>query len=221
MEENADMVARLAPSPLSRRKMLLGGGAGAVALVAAACGQNAADMPAATGDRPAATEGGGAATGGSGDLATAKLAAGLEILAVNTYDAALKAPLDYPAAVAEFATTAKAHHEAHRDAWNALLTSLGEPAVTEPGPAQVATEVTEKLGQVSDVAGVAMLALMLEQAAADTYFGAIPELLNEKALELAATIHPIDMQHSAILRYVLGEYPVPNAFANTENAVTG
>ncbi len=218
-EENATLVARLAPSPLSRRKMLLGGGAGALALAAAACEQNAADKPAATGDPTATTEAGG--TGGGGDVATAKLAAGLEVLAVNTYDAALKANLDYPAAVAEFATTAKAHHEAHRDAWNELLTSLGESPVAEPGPAAVATAVNEKFGQVSDVAGVAMLALMLEQAAADTYFGAIPGLANEKALELAATIHPIDMQHAAILRYVLGEYPVPNTFANTENAVTG
>ena len=49
------------------------------------------------------------------------LAASLEVLAVNTYGAALDAATsgalgDVPPAVAEFVTTAQAHHQAHLDA---------------------------------------------------------------------------------------------------------
>ncbi|HEV2768267.1 MAG TPA: ferritin-like domain-containing protein, partial [Acidimicrobiales bacterium] len=214
MEENASMIQRLAPSPLTRRRVLLGGGVGAIAVVAAACGSDNGE-PAGSAGEPTttqATEGGGG--GGGGDLEVAKTAASLEVLAVNTYGAALEAPLDYPPAVAEFATTAKAHHEAHRDAWNDLLTGAGETEVTDP-PAELEAMVNDQFSKVTDVGGVAALALMLEQTAADTYFAVIPQLTNEEAVKLAASIQPIDMQHAAILHYVMGEYPVPKAFATT------
>ncbi len=207
------------PGPLPRRKLLLGGGVGALALVAAACGGGETDGPAATGDSTTTSEG-GAAGGGGQDVATAKLAASLEVLAVNTYGAALGAPLDYPEAVAEFATTARDHHQAALDAWNGLLTSLGEAAVTDP-PATLNETVNSQFAEVTDVTGVAELALMLEEIAADTYLGAIGAISNAEALKLAASIQPIDMQHIAVLRYVMGEYPVPDAFANTEEAFTG
>ncbi len=205
-------------APLPRRKLLLGGGVGALALVAAACGGGETDGPAATGDSTTTSEGG--AAGGGQDVATAKLAASLEVLAVNTYGAALGAPLDYPEAVAEFATTARDHHQAALDAWNGLLTGLGEAAVTDP-PATLNETVNSQFAEVTDVTGVAALALMLEEIAADTYLGAIGAISNADALKLAASIQPIDMQHVAVLRYVMGEYPVPDAFANTEKAFTG
>jgi rubrerythrin len=221
MEENGSLLQRLAPAALSRRRMLFAGGAGALGLVAAACGGE--NDPFVLQDEPdpdltTTTQGGGG--GGSDDLAVAKTAASLEVLAVNTYGAALEAPLDYPPAVAEFATTAKAHHEAHRDAWNQVLTGAGESEVTSPPP-ELESAVMEQFGQVTDVAGVAALALMLEQTAADTYFAVIPKLQNEDAVKLASTIQPIDMQHAAILHYVMGDYPVPKAFASTEKAFTG
>ena len=223
MDENASLLQRLAPSPLSRRKILLGGGAGALALVAAACGGDDVDAPDSTGDpdTTTTTEGGDAA--GAGDVAIAQTAASLEVLAVNTYDSALQAATggdlgQVPPAVAEYATVAKEHHQAHLDAWNELLTTLGETEVTEP-PADLAETINTAFGEVTDITGLAELALMLEQTAADTYFAVIGQLTNPQAVELAAIIQPIDMQHSAILRYVLGEYPVPNTFANTESAV--
>ncbi|MBW3573822.1 MAG: ferritin-like domain-containing protein [Actinobacteria bacterium] len=206
------------PNPaLNRRKLLLGGGLGALAVVAAACGGEEAAGPAGTGDTTTTAE--GAAPGGD-DVATAKLAASLEVLAVNTYDAALKAPLDYPEAVATFATTAKEHHQAALDAWNGLLTSLGEQEVTTP-PSDLEMTVNTAFGEVTDVPGVAQLALMLEGIAADTYLGAISSIANPQALELATTIQPIDMQHVAVLRYVMGEYPVPDTFADTSDAYSG
>ena len=233
MEENASLLERMTPSPLSRRRMLLGGSVAAVGLVAAACGTD--DDPFVLEDDPdpaltSTTQRSGASEGGgeqppSGDVAIAMTAASLEVLAVNTYDAALNAAGqgaigEVPPAVAEYATTAKAHHEAHRDAWNELLTSLGEQEVTTTPPSLQST-VDEMFGQVTDVVGVANLALTLEQIAADTYFAVIPQISNEEALRLAATIQPIDMQHVAVLRYVLGQYPVPDTFADADDAFTG
>ncbi len=223
MEENASLLARLAPSPLSRRRVLVGGGVSALALVAAACGSDNSE-PGATGESTTTTTstaaGGSGGGEGGGDVATAKLAAGLEVLAVNTYGAALKAPLDYPPAVAEFATTVKGHHQEALDAWNNVLTTLGEAEVTTP-PADLEGTINDMFAKVTDVPGVAMLALLLEQTAADTYFSAIPNIMNKDALKLAASIQPIDMQHAAILHYVLGEYPVPNTFANADKAYSG
>lgn len=227
MEENASLLQRIAPSPITRRRVLLGGGVGAVALVAAACGTEEEEDPAATGDpttsTTSTTEGDEPAADGSGDVAIAMAAASLEVLAVNTYGAVLQAATagdlgEVPPAVAEYATVAMEHHQAHLDGWNELLTSLGESEVSEPPP-ELETMVNEQFAEVTDITGVAELALMLEQTAADTYFAVIPTLTNPQAVELAATIQPIDMQHSAILRYVMGDYPVPNTFANTENAI--
>jgi hypothetical protein len=212
MEENASLLQRMSPTPLSRRKVLLGGGAGALALVAAACGGDDAAQPDSTGEPETAA-------GGGGDVAKARFAASLEVLAVNTYQAALDAGLDYPPAVAEFATTAQRHHQEALDAWNELLTTLGETEVTEP-PAELDATVSEALAEVPNaenpVVAVAELALLLEQTAADTYFEAIPTIENPEALALAASIQPVDMQHAAVLNYVMGNYPVPETFANTE-----
>lgn len=229
MLENATLLQRLAPSPVTRRRVLLGGGAAALGLVAAACGTE--DDPFVLQDPPdddlipppAEGEGGGEEPAPpSGDIATAQLAAGLEVLAVNTYQAALDAAGDgslpnVPDAVATFITTALGHHVAARDAWNDLLTSLGEVEVTDPPP-ELAATINNAFADAGDVVAVAELALVLEQTAADTYFEAIPTIENAQALELAATIQPIDMQHAAILHYVLGQYPVPETFASAQNS---
>lgn len=218
MEENVSLLQRMSPTPLSRRKVLLGGGAGALALVAAACGGEDDIDPDSTGDpETTSTTAGDAAGGGGGDVATAQFAASLEVLAVNTYQAALDADLDYPPAVAEFATTVLAHHQQALDEWNALLVALGETEVTEP-PADLETTVNDAFAEATDVVAVAELALMLEEIASDTYFDAIPTIENAEALALAASIQPVDMQHAAILNYVLGQYPVPDTFADAEQS---
>lgn len=226
-DENESILARLAGGRVSRRNLLIGSGAASLALVAAACGDDD-DEPASSGsstterDTTSTTEAEGNA---AGDLAVAQTAAGLEVLAVGTYGAALEAATSgalgtVPPAVAEYVTTAQAHHQAHLDAWNGVITGAGEEEVTEP-PADLKATVDEQFAGVTDVAGAAELALLLEQTAADTYLAVIPTLEGTDAIKLASSIQPIDMQHSAVLRFVLGQYPVPNVFANTDNAYSG
>ncbi|MEO7370014.1 MAG: ferritin-like domain-containing protein, partial [Ilumatobacteraceae bacterium] len=156
------------------------------------------------------------------DVKVAQLAAGLEVLAVGTYKAALDAAGagslgDVPAAVAEFVTVAMAQHQAQLDKWNGVLTAAGGDAVTEPN-ATLKPTVDAAFGKVTDVTGAATLALMLEEIAAATYLSAQKVLTDKDAIMLAGSIQIIDAQHAAILRYVLGEYPVPDVFAKVDLA---
>lgn len=229
------------PRTLSRRTMLGGAMAIGAGLVLAACGSDkpsatdaaVADtttpadttMPVAVAETTlaAAAADTTVAAPASGDAAIAMLAAGLEVLAVNTYTAALDAAGagklgDVPPAVATFATTAKAHHQAHLDAWNKVLTDAGAAAVTEPN-STLKPKVDADFAKVTDVVGLAKLALQLEEIAAATYLSASPRIIDKAAITLAGSIQVIDAQHAAILHYVLGEYPVPDVFAKTDLAV--
>lgn len=212
----------------NRRGFLATAGALSAAAVLAACGSDsdsssdttAADKPTTTGapsDTTAPPEGGAEA-----DLKVGAVAASLEVLAVNTYGAALDAAGagklgEVPPAVAEFVTTAQKHHQDALDAWNKILTDNGAEAVTDP-PADLEKTVNTEFGKVTDVAGAAKLALLLEQTAAATYLKVLPGLTVPGAIELAASIQPIDMQHAAVLLFVLGEYPVPDTFASTDKS---
>jgi rubrerythrin len=218
------------PKPgMDRRRFLAFSGMAAGAGIAlVACGDDSsgdiADGSAA--GRTTTTAGGTSTTAGGGvqgDLAIAMGAAGLEVLAVNTYGAALDAATagdlgQVPDAVAEFATTAKRQHQAALDAWNGVLTGAGEQEVTMP-PADLEETVNQQFGQVTDVNGLAELANMLEQTASQTYLDAQTSLEGEDARALAGSIQVIDQQHSAILNFVLGEYPVPDVFQSTDMSV--
>ena len=222
------------PSLLHRRRFLAGIGIGAGALVLVACGDDeegsSDDTPLPEGDdeTTTTTEGGDATTtteagGAEGDLAIAQLAAGLEVLAVNTYQAAADAAGsgalgEVPPAVATYVATALEHHQAHLDAWNEVITGAGEEEVTEPN-ADLDPTVQDGLAAATDVPAVAELALMLEGIAAATYLDAITMLTDETAIAQAGSIFVVDRQHMALLTFALGEYPVPDTFASTDDSV--
>jgi len=220
--DNAKQIA------VSRRRFL-GASAGLVAAagVLAACGSDDDDASSSTGsgDDGSSTSTTGAESGGgdaSGDLAIAKVAAGLEVLAVGTYTAALDAAGsgalgEVPPAVGEFVTTAMGNHQAHLDAWNKVLADAGEAEVTEPN-ADLKPVVDAEFAKVTDVAGAAMLALMLEEIAAQTYLKVLPTLSSPEAIQLAGSIQVVDQQHQSVLLFALGQYPVPEVFQQTDKA---
>ncbi len=214
----------------SRRWLLRGGGLALAAAFVAACGDDDSSTSPTTsgGGDTTTTEGDESTTTapeGGGDLAVASLAASLEVLAVNTYGAALDAATsgalgEVPPAVANFVTTAMAQHQDHLDAWNGVLSAAGEPEVTDP-PADLEQMVNTAFGEVTDVTGAAELALLLEETAAATYQSAIPSLESEEAISTAGSILCIDRQHAAVLRFVLGEYPIPDVFGPLDKAYSG
>ncbi len=216
----------------SRRTFLLGAGA-AVAGGALLAGTSTGGVPALAGAstrRVAAARASFPPAGLSGDLAVAAVAASLENLAVYAYEAGLTAANagklgTVPPAVATFATTVKGQHQQHADAWNAVLKSHGKSAVTVTNP-QLTPTVQSDFAKVTDVAGLAQLALTLETIAAQTYQVETAKLASKAAIELSASIQPVEMQHIAILYYVLGMYPgsqtagrTPVAFNPTSQAV--
>lgn len=243
MTEPSHMPTSPTPAALSRRHILAGAAVLGAGLVAAACGSDKADSttsggtvltngtPVPAGTSGTTASGDTASTDGSTkmsvpadnvDLTVAGLAAGLEVLAVGTYQAALDAAGagslgEVPPAVAEFVTVALAQHQEHLDAWNGVITGAGGAAVTEPN-ATLKPTVDAAFAEVTDVAGAAGLALMLEEIAAATYLSAQQVLTDPDAIMLAGSIQVIDAQHAAILHFVLGEYPVPDTFAKVDMA---
>ncbi|MFD3518221.1 ferritin-like domain-containing protein [Streptomyces sp. NPDC058657] len=202
---------------LARRRFLVGAGAAAATLALAACGGKSEVRAAPTGapsKSPSGTY--------TGDLKVVALAAALENQAVGAYQAALKAAKDgklgdVPPAFATFAQTAMSQHKDHAAAWNAILSSAGKPKVSGI-PLSNHDDVTTALGKVKDVPGVAKLALQLEDQATQTYVFAASNVESKGGINTAATIAPVEAMHSAILHYVLGQYPVPDDFIGTDKA---
>ena len=200
---------------MSRRGFLATGGLVVVGgAVLAACGSSAKKSASST-----TTAG---SSGASLDVQAGAMAASLENLAIFAYSAGIQAAQagklgTVPPAVVTFATTARAQHTDHANAWNAIVTGAGYQKVTTTDPAVTPT-VQSDFAQVKDVAGLAGLALTLEDIAAATYLNALGVVTSKQAISTAATIQPVEMQHAAILNFVLGKYPAPNAFAMTTGA---
>jgi hypothetical protein len=225
--------AEVITHPTSRRTFLMGTGA------AVAGGATLLALGSTPGLAAAATRSGSRLrrvdavafppAGYTGDLAVAAVAASLENLAVYTYNAGLAAATanklgPVPPAVANFATTAKSQHTQHAAAWNAVLKSNGKKPVTVTNPTLTPT-IQAAFAKVTDVTGLAQLALMLEMVAAATYQAETSQLKSKAAIGLSASIEPVEMQHIAILYYVMGLYPgsqttagSPLAFSSTSAA---
>lgn len=222
--------------PTSRRAFLLGTGAAVASGAAlwAYSGLSPALAGAATrSQRPLRLEAKSGATFPphdlKGDLAVAAVAASLENLAVFAYTAGLQAANAgklgaVPPAVGTFATTALGQHKQHADAWNGVLQSHHKAPVTVVNPT-LAPTVQSDFAKVTDVGGLANLALTLETIAAETYQVETAKLKSKAAIGLSASIQPVEMQHIAILYYVLGKYPgsqssagSPVAFSPTNQA---
>jgi hypothetical protein len=212
-----DDVVRAVAGGTSRRTFLLGAGvtlAGAAALATA--GTSALALPAAASARTTAAF---PPAGLSGDLAVAAVAASLENLAVFAYAAGLSAAGagklgTVPPAVATFATTVKGQHAEHAAAWNAVLKAHGKPAVTITNP-KLTPVVQADFAKVTNVTELAQLAVTLETIAAQTYQAETSMLKSPTAIGLSSSIQPVEMQHIAILYYVLGQYPGAQTAAGT------
>lgn len=211
-------IARVTPS---RRGFLLGAGVALGGIALAACGSSSrsSSNTAAT-TTPTTVAGGGKLTG---DLAVVALAAGLENLAAQTYGAGITAATAgklgaVPPAVVDFAKTVQAQHVEHAAAWNAVLAGANQPKVTGVDKTVQDEVVAPAFAKVTDAAGLAALALELENVAAATYLEAISVVSAPAGIKTAATIEPVELQHAAILSFVLGKYPVPDTFTKMDGA---
>lgn len=209
-EEAGGLLARRT----SRRGFLLGAGLAASAAALAACGSAGSASQTPTTTAPPSRL--------KGDLLIAALSASLENLGIYAYDAGISAAKagklgTVPPAVVNFAQVAMAQHKEHAGAWNGILNAAGVPAVTKTDPALTPT-VQQAFAKVTDVTGLANLALEIETIAAATYQESTAVLAGKRAIGIAASIQPVELQHAAILNFVLGKYPVPSAFSSLAGA---
>jgi hypothetical protein len=211
-----------ARSFVGRRRFLIGAGGAAAAVTLAACGSSSSPKPAATATASKAAMAGGEGQALTGDLRVVAMAASLENSGIATYTAAIKAVTagklgTVPPAIVTFAETAMAQHEDHQKAWNAVLTGSGKQAVTAVDPV-IQPTIDTAFAKVTDVTGLAELALMVENIAGETYQDGLTVITSEAGIKTAASIQPVEFQHAAILSFVLGKYPVPDAFTSVSQA---
>jgi hypothetical protein len=208
--------------PTSRRTFLVGAGAavaGGAALMAVGATPGLAGAATRTESRLHLADAAFPPASYKGDLAVAAVAASLENLAVFAYKAGLAAATagklgTVPPAIGTFATTAMKQHTEHAAAWNAVLKSDGKKPITVTNPTLTPT-IQAAFAKVTDVTGLAQLALQLETVAAATYQAETSMLKSKAAIGLSASIQPVEMQHIAILYYVMGMYPGSQTSAGT------
>ena len=104
-------------------------------------------------------------------------------------------------AVLEAATTFAGHHTEHAAGFGA---AAGSSATNKPN-AKLLEAVGPQLGAAADEAALLEIAYGLENAAAATYLFALGALTSKEALQLTASILPVESQHAVVLGSVLGK----------------
>ena len=166
-----------------------------------------------------------AANSGDMDLVLARTAASLEKLAVDTYGAA--GGLITTPAVLAAATMFAGHHQMHLDALNAVITGAGGKAITEMNQAVYKALVKPAIDAAKTEADAVMLALALEEAAAQTYVFAGGALSTPGLRSTIMTIGGVEARHAVVLRMAalaqspLDVFPSQRGFFPGDNPLAG
>jgi rubrerythrin len=108
--------------------------------------------------------------------------------------------------VLDLAVQFQGHHKAHADLLAATVKKLGGT------PVDAKRAYDFPVAQLRTQADVLRFAAGLEQGAVTAYLGAVPKLDDRELARAAASILGDEAMHLAVLRYALGENPVPAAF---------
>ncbi|MEY2568302.1 MAG: hypothetical protein QOE35_2831 [Actinomycetota bacterium] len=212
-----DVKSDVALGGLARRRFLrIGATSVAAAAVLAACGN----------DKKSGTAGGAAAgttsttakAPSAGDIAVLRTASSLELVAVNTYDVAIKSGLVKTPAVSDAAKAFMSQHKDHATIFESLTKKVGGDPYTNPNPA-VTGQLAPRLAAVKSEQDVVALALDLERSAAATYLAAVGSFADTSLNEAIMSVGGVEARHAAVLATVLGQPPVSGAFATTAGAV--
>ncbi|MCG8587795.1 MAG: ferritin-like domain-containing protein [Proteobacteria bacterium] len=108
----------------------------------------------------------------------------------------------------DLAVQFQGHHREHADLLAATVKKLGgEPAAEKRRYAFPVDDLRTQEDVLRFAAG-------LEKGAVGAYLGAVPILGSGELAKAAASILGDEAMHWAVLRYVLGENPVPHAFVS-------
>jgi hypothetical protein len=185
-------------SPLSRRSFL--GGATSATLSATAIGLLA-------GAPSLLVPGRGRAASGDQDVRILNTALAAEYEAVAAYQVGADSGL-LQADALRLAAKFQGQHREHADLLAATVKKLGG------APAEAAPRYEFPVETLKSQQDVLRFAAALEKGAVGAYLGAIPILGSGDLARAAASILGDEAMHWAVLRYVLGEEPVPDAFVS-------
>jgi rubrerythrin len=146
------------------------------------------------------------ATSASDDIQVLDTALSLEYEGIAAYQVGAESGL-LTKPVLAVAMEFQDHHKKHADLLVSTIRKLGGTPVM---PKSEYDFPTDSLKTQEDVL---RFAAGLEQGAAQAYYGAVPVFNNKDLSSAAASIMADEAMHWAVLRSVLGEDPVPNAFA--------
>jgi len=141
---------------------------------------------------------------------TAAFAESLELAAVAAYQQAA-AKLTTPA-VASAAQTFAGHHAQHATAFGSLAK---DKATGKPNPKLLAT-ISGQLRDATDEKSTVQIAYDMENAAASTYLYSLGILTDKGALQLTASVLPVESQHAVVLGQVLGIAPFTAVAGSTD-----
>jgi rubrerythrin len=202
-------VRELDRDPASRKrflKMVGAGGAGAFALLVAACGNdddsssnNGSGARASGGSSDAGKADSGIAQFGRGDVAIAKYALTLEYLEADFYRQAAESGMLKGDAL-ELGKVFGEHEQEHVDALEAMLKKIGE----EPPPKPTGKFPLDSQESILD------LAATVENLGAAAYLGQADKIKDPEILAAALSIHSVEARHASALNQVLGKPATPD-----------
>ena len=108
----------------------------------------------------------------------------------------------------DLAVQFQGHHKEHVDLLAATVRKLGG------SPAEAKASYRFSVEKLKSQEDVLRFAAGLEKGAVSAYLGSIPILGSGDLAKAAASILGDEAMHWAMLRYVLGENPVPHAFVS-------
>lgn len=147
----------------------------------------------------------------TGDAAILQKAINLEQVAVIAYDTALGGGLLSPAA-SRTMRRFRDHEQRHADTLTTALTDLGGSPPPPPKGIADVDKVVKGLGDVKTQADIVNVMIELELATVAAYHEAHRNLVETRLLQTCATITANEGQHLVVLRTIVGDDPVPNAF---------
>jgi rubrerythrin len=213
---------RIDDDPASRKRFLrmVGvGGAGALALLVAACGDDnqtssntgsttSGSTSAGSGAAKAAKADPGIAQFGKGDVGIAKYALTLEYLEADFYKQAAESGMLKGQAL-ELGKEFGEQEQQHVDALESMLKKLGQQLPDKP----------KGKFPLDSQAAILNLAATVENLGAAAYLGQAAKIKDPEVLAAALSIHTVEARHASALNQALGKPATPDgAFAKPATA---
>lgn len=215
----ASAKAQLLGVPTRRGFLKIGGATVLGAAVLAACGSEATPDVVESGSPGDVTTTTADPAAADLDVDLLRTATSLEILAVNTYQAAIESGLVTDEDIAQAAVLFRDQHDDHRGALQQATVDAGGTEYTEANSYLQDRVVDPAIDGLTDENSVVDLALTLETAAAETYAWAAGTLSTSTLRQAIMGIGGVEARHMAVLRGFLDEDQVPVAFLPLDDRI--